>query len=390
MPATDFPRVALLVETSTMWARSILEGVNRYLRKSNYWQVFLEPHSANEIIRPPAGWEGEGVIADIKHPVMAEEIRSLGIPVVNVSPVTFPDFAFPTVTTDHDACARMVAEYYFERGYANFGYLHLDGNDFDAGVMGEFCKCVRQGGGEFFSINVKDRMWGVADWNLNIQALAGWLEQLPKPVGLFSWAIGREVVHACHLARLRMPEEVALVMTSDDEVFLEISHIPMSGIIHPGAEIGHQAARMLDGLMARGKKKKPLRKVPRELIPPPGIKTRQSSDVMAIADPVLRAAIAYARQHAGEPVQVSDMAAHAGISRRALEQRFAKTLERSPADYIRDMHLTRAKDLLRETTLPIPQVADASGFASPEYMARFFRSRLGVSPLRYRKKITAR
>ncbi|EIP99176.1 transcriptional regulator containing an amidase domain and an AraC-type DNA-binding HTH domain [Opitutaceae bacterium TAV1] len=405
----DSPRVALLVETSTTWARSILDGINRYLRKGDYWQIFLEPHGSNESIRMPAGWVGEGVIADIKDMAMARQLHALDIPVVNISQLTFPGLAFPTVTTDISACLRMAAEYYFERGYENLGYLRLDRNAFDGNMSREFGHFVQHAGGRFFPKSVKNRAWGVADWNVSIRELAGWLRELPKPVGLFSWAIGREVIHAVHLAGLRIPEEVALVMLSDDEIFLEMSHVPMSGITHPGAEIGHEAAQMLADLMAAKataappagtpvkkrsagpvRQSRPSAPPPVRLIKPLGIRTRQSSDVLAITDPALRAAIGYVRQHAGEPLQVDDLARHAGVSRRTLEQKFAQTLERSPAEYIRDTHLGRARELLRETTLPIPQVADASGFSSPEYMAQLFRARLGVSPLRYRRQVSAR
>ncbi|RRJ95005.1 xylose operon transcription regulator XylR [Opitutaceae bacterium TAV4] len=397
----DIPRVALLVETSTTWARSILDGIDHYLRKSYYWQIFLEPHGSNESIRMPVGWTGEGVIADIKDTAMARHLHALNIPVVNLSQVTFPRMSFPTVTTDVGACGRMVARYYFERGYQNFAYLRLERNPLDAQHAANFGEFVTQAGGAFFCLGVKNRAWGVADWNMSIKALADWLAGLPKPVGIFSWAIGREVVQACHLAGLRMPEEVALVMLSDDEIFLEMSHIPISGIMHPGEQIGHEAAQMLDELMTAAKSRKHAATFsgksqpaasppPVRLIQPLGVKTRQSSDVLAITDPALRMAVSYIRQRVGEPLQVDDVARHAGISRRSLELKFARTLERSPADYIRDMHLGRAKELLRETMLPIPDVAAAAGFSSSEYMAQIFRAKLRESPLRYRRKVAAR
>lgn len=385
MYTSENPRVALLVETSTTWARSILSGINRYLRKGNYWHLFIEPRGSNESIRMPHGWHGDGVIADIKDEAMARHLHELSIPVVNISQITFPGMPFPTVTSDISACHRMAIEYYLKRGFSNLAYLRLQRSAFDQLHAGSFAQLVHEAGAKFFEFGVKKRAWGVADWNLSVTELAQWLQGLPKPVGIFSWAIGREVVHACHLAGLKMPEDVSLLMLSDDEVFLEMSHIPMSGITHPGAEIGQAAAAMLDLLM---KRKKPRQAVVK--IAPPGIKTRQSSDVLAITDPALRTALGYIRQHAGMPLQVDAVARHAGVSRRSLEQRFEKTLERSPAEFIRDTRLERAQELLRETTLPIPDVAIAAGFSSPEYMAQLFRARLKISPLRYRKKVTAR
>lgn len=379
------PRVALLIETSTTWARSILSGIDHYLRKGPYWQIFIEPHGSNESIRIPPGWRGDGVIADIKDEAMAGRLHGLGVPVVNISQLTFSGMAFPTVTSDLEACHRLAAGYFFERGFQNLAYLGLRGNALDKHHSTYFSNHVRAAGGACFTQSVKNRAWGVADWNLSVRELAEWLVKLPKPVGVYSWAIGREVVHACHLAGLKMPEDVALLMLSDDEVFLEMSHVPMSGITHPGEEIGREAARMLDALMEGKGATVPVRK-----LEPLGIKTRQSSDVMAIADPALRTAVGYIRENMDKPLQVEDVARQAGVSRRSLEQRFSKILERSPADYIRDTHMERAQALLRETTLPIPEVAAAAGFTSAEYMAQLFRARLKISPLRYRKKVTAR
>lgn len=59
---------------------------------------------------------------------------------------------------------------------------------------------------------------------------------------------------------------------------------------------------------------------------------------------------------------------------------------RTPADQIRHVQVERAKVLLAETNRPIPEVAEAAGFGSPEYMATVFQKKLGLTPLKYRKK----
>jgi LacI family transcriptional regulator len=67
-----------------------------------------------------------------------------------------------------------------------------------------------------------------------------------------------------------------------------------------------------------------------------------------------------------------------------------QVLNRTPASEIRRVHLERAKRLLEETDLPIPDVAEAAGYGSPEYMAGIFRSELQTTPLKYRKQIRGR
>jgi LacI family transcriptional regulator len=73
------------------------------------------------------------------------------------------------------------------------------------------------------------------------------------------------------------------------------------------------------------------------------------------------------------------------MSRRALEQRFQKALGRTPKEEILRLQIDRAKQLLRETTLRIEQIAGKSGFASFKYFARAFRRETGQTPRVYRQ-----
>jgi len=372
--------VALLIDTSTEWARRIIAGIDAYKRQHGSWHLFVEPHGSGERIGLPRGWRGSGIIADIRDDAMAARLRRVRLPVVNVSSSGHAG-GFPRVTIDKPAACRMAVDYYLYKGYRNFGYISVSGNAWDRETRDLFARFAEESGARCSVYEVKSHAWGAPDWNLSIRRLGAWLQSLPKPAGVFSWAVGREVVHACRLAGVKIPEEIALLLLAYDGVFSEVSHIPMSGLRHNLEEIGHEAARLLDTLMqGRRPPSAPL------LIPPLEVKTRQSTDTTALNDPAILKALGFIREKVGTPVQVEDVARHAGISRRVLERRFLDILGRTPADHIRHTHLERAKQLLRETKLPIPAVADAAGFGSPEYMAYMFQKRLGLSPLKYRHR----
>jgi len=177
-----------------------------------------------------------------------------------------------------------------------------------------------------------------------------------------------------------VPEEVAILSGSDDDLLCTLAHIPISGIQVSAEQIGYRAAQWLDGLMRKRK--------PRShtlLIPPAGITARRSSDTLAIDDPALAKAIRFIRTHAERPMTVTDVAAQAGLSRRALERRFETALGRTPAAEIRRLRMEQAKRLLETTDLPVPDVAEQSGFGSPEYLAAVFRRAFGLTPLKYRR-----
>jgi LacI family transcriptional regulator len=207
------------------------------------------------------------------------------------------------------------------------------------------------------------------------------LKSLPKPVAIFTWSGGREIIHGCAYAGLAVPEQVALLSGSNDDLLCEVSPIPISAVRQSCQEIGTQAAALLQRLM-QGKT------VPNKphWVAPLSVITRQSTETLAISDPSLVAALKYIRENTGKLIQVSDVCASAGLSRRVLERRFAEHLGRSPASHIRRIHLERAKKLLAETNLPLPEVASSSGFGSPEYLAFALVRDVGLSPLRYRRK----
>src|SRR5690606_25051044 len=138
---------------------------------------------------------------------------------------------------------------------------------------------------------------------------------------------------------------------------------------------------LLDQLM-RGKKPPKLALS----VPPLSIASRQSTDTLAVRDPALVKALSFIRQQATLPVLVSDVAKHAGVSRRALERKFLEVLLRTPAEELRRHQLDRVRQLLTETDLPMPIVAEKSGFGSQAYLSAVFRKHFNQTPMRYRRE----
>ena len=391
MPATRktvrgpraLPRVAVLVDTSTSWGRRILQGINNYARKHGPWQLFVEARGMEERLRVPRGWRGDGVIARVRDAQMAEELHALRIPVINVSGIQVPGGDFPRVTADLRASAALALHHFLDRGFRHFAYFSLTGLPYVATQQDAFVEAVRQAGFECAVRSVKPRTGAEPDWNLDVADLGRWLQSLPKPVGLLTWnpSSSREIVYACQAAGLLVPEQVAVLCGADDDVLCELLQVPLSAIHAPAEPMGHRAAEMLDAAL-RGQ---PLPAQP-VLIPAVSVVTRQSTDTLAVGDRALVKALNFIRASAALPIQVGAVARQSGVSRRVLERRFLQALGRSPATEIRRVHLERAKSLLVETDLPIPDVAEAAGFGSPEYLAYMFKVETGQTPLRYRKE----
>ena len=385
--AAAIPRIAILVETSSSWGRRVIFGVGSYFRKFGPAQLFVEARGIEEALRVPAGWEGSGVIARITSSAMSRELESLRIPVVNVSGMKLHRTIFPQVTTNMKMLADEALAHFVERAFKNFAYFSLLGLSYVATQRDAFVKAVRNRGSECAVFSVKPQIGAEPSWNLDLVELASWIESLPKPVGILTWnASGaREILYACQIAGLLVPEEVSVLSASDDDVLCEYLHPPLSGVLIGAEQIGHDAAALLHGLIqGKAPPKDPV------LIPPMSVVTRQSTDILATSDRGLIRAISYIRENASQPIQVADVVRHAGLSRRVLERRFLRVLGRSPASEIRRVHLSRARSLLLETELSIPSVAEASGFGSPEYFSYAFKDEIGKTPLDYRKTVRSR
>src|SRR6185312_11856635 len=89
----------------------------------------------------------------------------------------------------------------------------------------------------------------------------------------------REVLDACRLVGMHVPEEIAVLGVNDDELFCEMANPPLSSVVHNARRIGYEAAAMLHRLM-EGKK------VVADIeVDPLGVTARQSTDLLAIEDP---------------------------------------------------------------------------------------------------------
>jgi LacI family transcriptional regulator len=183
-------------------------------------------------------------------------------------------------------------------------------------------------------------------------------------------------------AGLAVPEEVAVLSGADDELFCEVTPVPISAVKLGCEQIGYRAAAELDEMM-----RNPDGRPPAEvLIPPQGVVERRSTDTLAVEDAAMVKALRFIRENPARIMNVTDVARQAGLCRRALELRFQSLLGRSPATEIRRVRLELAIDLLQRTNLSVGTIAEHSGFSSPEYMASVFRSQLATSPLHYRKQ----
>ncbi|WP_394273484.1 AraC family ligand binding domain-containing protein [Butyricicoccus sp.] len=99
----------------------------------------------------------------------------------------------------------------------------------------------------------------------------------------------------------------------------------------------------------------------------------------------VRTAVEYIQEHYAEDIRVRDIAEHLEISRNYLSTLFQTILHTSPSEYLANFRLTRAKEQLTITALPIGTIASMCGYRDPLVFSKAFKLKTGMTPSQYRK-----
>jgi len=100
----------------------------------------------------------------------------------------------------------------------------------------------------------------------------------------------------------------------------------------------------------------------------------------------LARALQFCRQHFREPLGVKEIASEAGMSREHFTRLFVEEMDQPPAAFLRELRVNEAATLLRETELPLREVAMRSGFYSTRHLMRTFQRVHRVGPSEYRRR----
>jgi AraC-like DNA-binding protein len=96
----------------------------------------------------------------------------------------------------------------------------------------------------------------------------------------------------------------------------------------------------------------------------------------------------YIKEHFNEKLDVDHISKRFNISRSQLYDIFKEIFGAPINDYLVNYRMTQAKNMLLNTELPVEIVSQNVGYSSLSSFSRSFKIKVGISPLRYRKKFT--
>lgn len=391
MKFQDRQNVALFVESSRSYGRDLLRGVALFARTHGNWAVL---HQEMTLDTDLPGWlqdvSVDGVIARVdQHTV--HPLRSLGVPIVDVRcRHAYPEI--PQVETDDRLVARLAFEHLWARGFRRFAFCGFQFAHYSDIRLRAFRELVHAAGCPLSVYETAGRrdapvthleQSGLVD----VQPLSRWLTSLAPPTGLFvcNDIRGQQVLNACRRIDIAVPDDLGVIGVDDDDAICLLSDPPLSSVRPDAERVGYQAAETLQSMMNGH---------PAELatqyVPPKAVVQRLSTQVIAVEDRELARVCRFIRKHACEGIDVSDVVEFTSLSRRQLERRFRTQLNRTPHEEITDIQIEKVKQLLRETTMTLEQIAPLSGYSHKERISAVFKRETGLTPGEYRRRNATR
>jgi LacI family transcriptional regulator len=391
--ASELPvhRVALLFNASKIYDREILAGIADYLHSTRAaWELFLEEDFVYRL-NGIAEWQGDGIIADFDDPEVARALAGSPLPVVAVGGSYADEREYPAgvpyVATDNRKLVRLACDHLIEAGLQQLAFFGLPphpGRRWAREREQAYLEVARADG--FPPAIYQGQATRATDWGAAVAGLTEWLRSLPKPIGIIAVtdARARQLLQACAMAGIVVPEEVALVGIDNDPLTRTLARIPLSSVMQGTHEMGRSAAHLLHQCLG-GARLGGMRVV----VPPAGIHVLASSQPAQLGHPRVMRALLFIRQYACQGIRTEQVADYVGVSRSTLESHFRRERQRSVHDEILRQRIEVACALLTEGQECMAEIARRCGFSSLQYMHAVFRRELDCTPREYQERCLA-
>lgn len=370
------PRVLLITPLKWHLERAVFHGAVDYAHQLTNWRLTCRTE-CNPAEQGKMGLSG--VLSMTPDRRAFDLARHAGIPLVLVGCVS-DDAQVSAVSVDERAIGAMAAEYLAGLGLKHYAYVGVGTWTYGQNRCEGFAGVVEAMGFAPVERFVEFKYNALRRARFE-RELAAMLLKLPLPCGVLTLndAIGAVVVEISQRVGLRVPDDIAVVGVDDDRLICEMSEVPLSSVAQPLVAIGYEGARLLHRHIEQ-----PGTPATTVLLPPQRMVPRASSDLLALDDPDVVAALRLINEHISEPINVAWLMSRLPVARRSLERRFRRVVGRSILDQIHHARLERVKELLTHSDLGLELVAMRSGFTSTRWMADSFRREVGMTPGRYR------
>lgn len=375
----------IIIDTSRASGRKFLSGAERFISATPDWEVYIQPPEYLKKANPDFNLEFplesfDGLL--VRDAANTVRIMNVKIPKVinDTRRELIPETS--TIMTDSEKVGQMAAMYFLGLGFKHFAYCGYEGFAWSQKRHDAFRDILKDHDIETCSNFVNEFSRRVPNMTSR-RKIAGWIKELPRPACVFACNDDRavSVLEACKIAGLSVPEEIAVLGVDNDELMCNLSSPSLSSIELDFDAAGFAAAQHLNSLIQKQSQNKVIYVSPIHII------ERISTDILAIDDENVAAALIFIRKHFHQPIQTIDVVNATFLSKRELEKRFKNILKRTIKSEIQRLRIELVKKKLLNKNQSVYQIANELEFTDAEHFSRNFKKATGLSPSKFRRNI---
>ena len=372
-------------DLSTEAGQRKISGLYRFLSDGHDWNLILLRSAGNltaERIEQAAIQGVDGFLVAVPE---SDELHKLhmriGVPTVFID---YPDKALERgfdrcafVFDDDNAFVRAAVRHFRTQGrFRSYGYAEADNIRLWNRIRGEsFAKGMAAHGMKVEVLRYTDA--------LPVEKVAVWIVALPRPAGVLASFddIARVLLEACRRAKLKVPEEVAVLGIGNDPVICEHTTPTLSSVVPRFEDEGYRAARELQAMMLSGRR--PQR---REIMfAAQGIEERKSTSRTQQGGVLVQRGLAFIAENVQKGIAVEDVVQHLNVSWRLADLRFREVTGATIQSALVEARIERVKKMLADTDIRISDIAKRCG-CDPGVLRNLFRRHTGMSMRDWRRQ----
>lgn len=357
-------------------------GACRAARQRGWSLMRFDIRSPEQIKDDIRYWRPDGCIVD------AVKVRkeTLNLRALSQQPTVFIDCApalvsrhMNTIVQDASVTAGAAAAELLKHNLKSYAYAAWPGRPFWSETRGDaFVKTMRE---HASSVYVFRPERAFKNRESLVTALTEWLKDIPPPVGIFTAAdaMAEQVLEAATQMGLKVPEDLMLIGTDNDEFFCENMHPMLSSVSQDFLAEGERAIEMI-GALLNNPALAPIHETFRNV----RIVSRASTRRSPKHDRAATESLDMIRERALSGITAKEALGCFKCSRRLAEKRFRAVAGRSVMEEVHAIQIERAKELASNPLIKLTTIPQMCGHRSSPYFQRLFKRFVGYTMNEYR------
>ena len=368
-------RFALILSSQDSYARGLMLGIGQWLRHyphclvRRFPQQFTKPADLLE-------WKADGIIHPFYNESAYRKYAAIGIPMIDVD-FSCKGYPIARVAVDLAKVGQMAGTFFKEHSFRHVIFATPDwAHDREAVAqsLAEHCGCDSE------TMVIPHAL----EWDAAIRSqITAELHRRPKPCAILAHhdRLAYTLSILIRESGMIIPDEIALLGEGNDPDWCHLAYPALSSIEIPTIAIGARAADRLLTIIESGQED-----TTAEFLPPVALWRRRSTEIMVSKHPEVERALRFMRDHCHEGIGAQEVIGHCPGSKSRLQRHFKTETGQTLLEYLTQLRISRACDLLRMTKLSAKEIADRCGYPSAQNFNLRFKTAMGLSPLQWRAK----